>query len=451
MKKISFTFQIEPADHNATGDTAFRKIFERGLESAKHSVRAVSLFEFRYGCLGSSVAEAMSMLKAAGRENSSDAVAMIGEAVECIKGAQVQLQLQHDNDNAVLKDHLEGIKYESTGDVQYQQSVAELKAYCDNFRKRAMSIMKAYDAVADALLANPVWLDTYSTIIGLGDKFIQDVFDEYEIAGNVVAAVKDSSEVDDLIIKWRARLDEVNAIIKAEEERRRKEEEERLERERKAEEERLRKEAEERARREAEEAAERIRREAEEAAERARQEAAARIAREQKEAEEAEAYEKLLVTLNDEIKALEAKKASIQAQYDELAATIGSKLSDQEAEINLLNNIKQSQKELEEEVNAMTEDRTEKMAKYVKLGVFAGAEKKNLKLEIDKIDIEIAGKKGKLASYNVEIESMERRVNGKDNGARLKLRGLQEDLNNIDSQVDAIRKRMVDEKPAHMQ
>jgi hypothetical protein len=451
MKKTAFTFQIDSDAAKVSGEDAFRKIFERGLDDAKHSVRAAASFGFRGSYMAAAVAEAMKLLKEAGRQDSSDAVSLFSEAVECVKSAQVQLQLQHDNDNAVMKDRFEGVAYTGENDPRYKQSVKELNDYCKNFSQKAMTVLSAYDALVSMLGTDKVWMELYSTIISLGDKFIQDVFTGYEINDKLTVTIQQGTEADDLLIKWRSRLEAVQEEVRKEEERRRKEEEERRERERKLEEERLKKEAEERAKREAEEAAERIRKEAEEAAERARKEAAERIAREQKEAEEREAYEQLAQKLNGQIEEAEQKKQSVKAQYDELAASMGSKFADQEAEVNLLNQLIESAHEIETELADMRQERTEKMVKYTKLGVFAGAEKKNLKLELDKLDIEIAGKDSKLSSYKREIESVERRVNSKDNGTRMRLKSFQQEMDKIDAEIVSIRKRLEDEKPAHMQ
>lgn len=450
MKKIPFTFQIEAGADKASGDNAFREIFERGLQDAKSSVKAVAVFGFRGEYMAVCLAQSMKLLKAAGRQDSSDAVKMFTEAVDCIKSAQVQLQLEHDNNKAVLKDRFENVKYSGEKDPRFVCSMEELKRYSKDVSGKAMRILKTYDCLMDLLGTDPVWMDTYSNIIGLGSKFIEDVLNTFVINDKFSMAMQQDTQADDLIIKWRSRLEVVREEMRKVEERRRKEEEARRERERKEEEERLKKEAEERARKEAEEAAERIRREAEEAAERARKEAAERIAREQREAEEREKYEQLAAKLNGDIADIEKKKADIQAEYDALEASLGSKLADQEAELNLLNQLKMSQKEIEDELGVMRADRTDRMAKYTKLGVFAGAEKKNLKNEIDRLDIEIAGKESKLNSYKREVESVERRVQGKDNGARLRMKGMQQDMEKLDADIAAIRKRMIDEKPAHM-
>lgn len=450
MKKISYTFQIDPGANDVSGEGAFRKIFEMGLEDAKRSEKSVVSFGFRGAFMAACVSEAMKLLKEAGRQDSSDALSMFSDAIEGIKSAQVQLQMQHDNDNAVMKARFEGVAYMDDGDERYMQSVSELKSYCKSFSEKAMTILTAYDYLVELAGKDSVWLETYNTIVAQGEKFIQDVFDTYEINGKDAASIQQGTEADDLLIKWRARIEEIKEEIRKEEERRRKEEEERKERERREEEERLKREAEERARKEAEEAAERIRKEAEEAAERARKEAAERIAREQQEAVEREAYLQLQEKLQAQISEAEAKKQAVQAEYDQLAATLGSKLADQEAEINLLNHLIESAHELETELADLRQDRTEKMVKYTKLGVFAGAEKKNLKLEIDRLDIEIAGKDSKLNSYKKEIESVDRRVNGKDNGARLRLKSMKQDMDKIDGEIQAILKRLEDEKPAHM-
>lgn len=450
MKKISYTFQIDPAAANVSGDSAFRKIFEMGLGDAKRSVKSVATFGFRGAFMSACVAEAMKMLKEAGRQDSSDALSIFSDAIGTIKTAQVQLQLQHDTDNAVMKERFEGAVCTDDSDDRFVSSVNELKRYCKSFSEKAMSILEAYDYLFELSGKTFVWMDTYNEIVTQGEKFIGDVFDIYEINGKSVVSVQQGSEADDLLIKWKARLEEIKEEVRKEEERRRKEEEARREAERKKEEERLKKEAEERAKKEAEEAAERIRKEAEEAAERARKEAAERIAREQKEAEEAEAYRQLEEKLRAQIAESEEKKKAVQAEYDQLSATLGSKLADQEAEVNLLNHLIESAHGLEGELADLRQDRTEKMVKYTKLGVFAGAEKKNLKLEIDRLDIEIAGKDSKLNSYKKEIESVERRVNGKDNGAKLRLKSMQQEIEKMDNEIKAVLKRLEDEKPAHM-
>lgn len=450
MKKISYTFQIDPSAFNVSGDSAFRKIFEIGLDDAKRSVKSVSTFGFRGGFLASCIAEALNQLTEAGRQDSSDAVALFTDAIESIKTASVQLQMQNDTDNAIMKERFEGVACLDENDDRYVQSIDELKNYCKAFSTKAMSIMHAYDLIFPLIGKDSVWIPVYESIIAQGEKIIADLFCAYEVNGQQIAAVQQNSEAEDLVIKWRAGLEKAKEEIRKEEERKRKEEEERKERERKEAEERAKKEAEERAKKEAEEAAERIRKEAEEAAERARQEAAERIAREQQEAEEAAAYKKLVEELQAKIAEAEEKKAAIQADYDQVAATLGSKLADQEAEVNLLNHLIESAHELETELADLRQDRTEKMVKYTKLGVFAGAEKKNLKGEIDRLDIEIAGKESKLNSYKKEIETVDRRVNGKDNGARLRLKSMKQDMDKIDVDIKAIMQRMEDEKPAHM-
>lgn len=451
MKKITYTFQIDSGAENTSGEAAFREIFERGLKDAKNSVKAAALCGFRGVFMAECLSKAMGILKSDNRQDSDEALSMFKDAIDCVKSGQMQIQVQHDNDNAVFKDRFEGIKYTGEKDVCYIMSVKELEIYCENFSSKAMSIMDAYDRIILLLGHSKPWLELYSKIISLGEKFIQDVFTEYYINDKKTAALPNNTEGDELIKKWNKRLNDVKEEILKEEERIRREEEERRERERKLAEELARKEAEERARREAQEAAERIRREAEEAAERARKEAAERIAREKREAAERADYEKMVAKLNTEIEELEKKKSAIKAEYESVSEALGSKIADQEAEINLLNHLIELQHEIETELSTMREERTEKMAKYTKLGVFAGAEKKNLKIDIDRLDIEISGKESKLNSYKKEIESVDRRVNGRDNGARLKLKGYQHDMDTIDNEIAAIRKRIIDEKPLHMQ
>lgn len=451
MKKITYTFQIDSGAEKTSGKAAFREIFEWGLNDAKHSVRAAALCGFRGVYMAECLSRVMGILKSDNKQDSDEALSMFKDAIDCVKSGQLQIQIQHDNDNAVFKERFEGIIYTGEKDIRYAAAVKELEAYCGSFSEKAMSIMDAYDRIIALLGSSKPWLDLYINIISLGEKFIQDVFTEYYFNDKKTAALFNSKEADDLIIKWNKRLDDVKEEIRKEEERIRREEEERRERERKLAEERARKEAEERARREAAEAAERIRREAEEAAERARKEAAERIAREQREAEEREAYGKLVVQLNSEIDGLEKKKSAVKSEYDSVSEALGSKLAAQEAEINLLNHLIELQHEIETELSTMREERTEKMAKYTKLGVFAGAEKKNLKVDIDRLDIEISGKESKLNSYKKEIDSVDRRVNGRDNGTRLKLKGYQQDMEKIDNEIAAIRKRLIDEKPLHMQ
>lgn len=450
MKKISYTFQIDPGANDVSGEGAFRKIFEMGLNDAKRSVKSVASFGFRGAFMAACVAEAMKLLTESGRQDSKDALSIFSDAIESIKTAQVQLQMQHDSDNAAMKERFEGVAYIDDSEDRYTQSIRELKSYCRSYSEKAMTILSAYDYLFELAGKNPVWIETYNTIIAQGEKFIQEAFDTYEINGKAVVSVQQGSEAEDLLIKWRARIEEIQAEVRREEERRRKEEEERKERERKEEEARLKREAEERAKKEAAEAAERIRKEAEEAAERARQEAAERIAREQKEAAEREAYKQLEEKLKGQIAEAEQKKQAMQSEYDQLSATLGSKLADQEAEVNLLNHLVESAHELETELADLRQNRTEKMVKYTKLGVFAGAEKKNLKLEIDRLDIEIAGKDSKLNSYRKEIESVDRRVNGKDNGARIRLKSMKQDIDKIDAEIQAIQKRLEEQKPAHM-
>lgn len=450
MKKINYTFQIETGKAEPSGEMAYQEIFERGLSDAKQSIRTMTYFGFRWEYMVSCAAGALNMLKESKRGDSQEAVKLADSAVDCVRTAQVQLQMQHDSDNVMLKERFESITYAGEDDVRYEKSSAELKEYCREFSEKAMSILNAYDGLVELLGGSGVWLETYATIIALGEKFIQDVFDEYSINDKLSFSVLQETHADEMLEKWRSKLSVVEEEIRKEEERRRKEEEERRERERKLEEERLKKEAEERARREAQEAAERIRREAEEAAERARKEAAERIAREQKQEQEREAYELLVDKLNKDITDKESQKASIKKEYDELTESLGTKLADQDAEVNLLNQLKQSQEEIETELTAMREERMEKMARYTKLGVFAGAEKKNIKIELDRLDIEIAGKESKLNSYKREVESVERRVSGKDNGSRMRLKSMQQDMDQIDADIAAIRKRMEDEKPEHM-
>lgn len=445
INKISFNINIDNSlrSINQNDRMAYRDIFERGLRCAKRNVKLAATYGFRSEALVTSMVDALNVLSAQGQLNSREAVYMFEDALACVDSARQELVSQHRRRCTDLKERFEVDKFSDYNDVRYVEAAMELDKYCAEYSSNIHDILDAYENIFKIIGTDKIWLSIIEKIIADVKEFATSAYTVFVLPDGREFRVTGADRPADLLTKWEDVQAEVKRRIEIELERERREAAERAERERREAE--LRAEQE---RREAELRAERERREAEEKARIAAAEEAEKIRRENERLEQE--YNDFVVNMNIKIDRTNEELQVVKAEYEEFQKTVGGKIAEQEEEEKFLNSLLASKKDLTDQLEKLREERTEKAAHMATLGVLAMNEKKALKLEMDRLDMEITEKDQKLKSYSTEIETVERRVRSKDAGGKAKLKAYEARISQYEEDIVNMKKEIEDKKPFHM-
>ncbi len=445
LNRISFNVNLDSSLRNVdTSDRmAYRDIFERGLRCAKRNVKLAASYGFRSEALITGMVDALNVLSTQGQLNSREALYMFEDALSCVESAQQELVSQHRRRCTDLKERFEVDKFADSSDVRYIEATIELDKYCAEYSSNIHDILDAYENIFKIIGTDKIWLSIIDKIIFDVREFAMNAYTIFVLPDGREFRVTGADRPADLLNRWEDVQAEIKRRIEIELERERREAAERAERERREAEERA-----ERERREAELRAERERREAEERARIAAAEEAEKIRQENERLERE--YNEFVLNSNIKIDRLNEERSVVVAEYEEFKKTVGGKIAEQEEEEKFLNSLLESKQAITDEIEKLREERTEKAAHMATLGVLAMNEKKAIKLEMDRLDMEINEKDQKLKSYSTEIETVERRVRTKDAGGKAKLRAYEARIQDFDDQVAAIRKDLEDKKPLHM-
>lgn len=445
INRIKFNINIDGSlkDINVNDRMAYRDIFERGLRCAKRNVKQAASYGFKSQALVNGMVSALNVLSSQGQLNSREAVYMFEDALACIDSARQELESQHKRRCTDLKERFEVNRFSDPGDACYLEAVTELDKYVSNYSSNVYDIIDAYDKVFKILGTDKIWLSVVERIISDVKSFASLAYTVFVLPDGREYRTMGADRPADLLTKWEEVQTEIKRRIEIELERERREAAERAERERREAAERA-----ERERREAEYRAERERREAEERARIAAAEEAEKIRRENARLEQE--YNEYVVNMNIKIDRLKEEHQTVTAEYEEFKKTVGGKIAEQEEEERFLNRLLESKKGITDQLEKLREERTEKAAHMATLGVLAMNEKKAIKLEIDRLDIEIGEKDQKLKSYTTEIETVERRVRSKDAGGKSKLKAYEARIAQYEEDIANIKKEIEDKKPFHM-
>lgn len=445
LNKISFNINIDNSLRNInTNDRmVYRDIFERGLRCAKRNIKLAATYGFRSEALVTSMVDALNVLSAQGQLNSREAVYMFEDALACVDSARQELESQHRRRCTDLKERFEVDRFADVNDVRYIEATMELDKYCAEYSSNIHDILDAYENIFKIIGTDKIWLSVIEKIISDVKAFASAAYTVFVLPDGREFRVTGADRPADLLTKWEDVQAEVKRRIEIELERERREAAERAERERREAE--LRAEQE---RREAELRAERERREAEEKARIAAAEEAEKIRRENARLEQE--YNDFVVNMNIKIDRLNEERQVVMAEYEEFQKAVGGKIAEQEEEEKFLNTLLSSKKGLTDQLEKLREERTEKAAHMATLGVLAMNEKKALKLEMDRLDMEISEKDQKLKSYSIEIETVERRIRSKDAGGKAKLKAYEARIAQYEEDIENIKKEIEDKKPFHM-
>lgn len=445
INRISFNINIDESLRNIdTSDRmAYRDIFERGLRCAKRNVKLAAGYGFRSEALITSMVDALNILSSQGQLNSREAIYMFEDALSCVDSARLELTSNHRRRCTDLKERFEVDRFVDSADVRYMEATMELDKYCAEYSSNIHDVLDAYENIFKIIGTDKIWLSIIERIIKDVQDFAATAYTVFVLPGGREYRVTGADRPADLLNRWEDIQAEVKRRIEIELERERREAAERAERERREAEIRA-----ERERREAEERAERERREAEERARIAAAEEAEKIRRENERLERE--YNDFVINMNIKMDHLNEERQVVYAEYEEFQKTVGGKIAEQEAEEKFLESLLTSKQEITDQIEKLREERTEKAAHMATLGVLAMNEKKAIKLEMDRLDLEIGEKDQKLKSYTTEIETVERRIRSKDAGGKSKLKAYEARIAEFDEQLEAIKKEIEDKKPFHM-
>ena len=443
--RVSFNVNLDDSLRNINPDDrmAYRDVFERGLRCAKRNVKLAATYGFRSEALVTSMVDALNILSSQGQLNGREAVYMFEDALACVDSARQELMSQHRRRITDLKDRFETERFVDTNDVRYIEATMELDKYCAEYSSNIHDILTAYENIFKIIGTDKIWLSIIQKIILDVKDFASSAYTFFVMPDGREYRVTGADRPAELLTKWEDMEAEIKRRIEIELERERREAAERAERERREAEERA-----ERERREAEMRAEQERREAEERARIAAAEEAEKIRRENERLEKE--YNEFVVNMNIKIDRLKEECSVAVAEYEEFQKTVGGKIAEQEEAERFLEQLLASKKDITDQLESLREERTEKAAHMATLGVLAMNEKKALKLEMDRLDMEIGEKDQKLKSYSTEIETVERRVRSKDAGGKAKLRAYEARIAQFDEDIANIRKELEDKKPLHM-
>lgn len=443
--RIKFNINIDSSlkDINMNDRMAYRDIFERGLRCAKRNVKQAANYGFKSQALITGMVNALNVLSAQGQLNSREAVYMFEDALACIDSARQELESQHKRKCTDLKERFEVDRFSDPNDACYMEAVMELDKYTSAYSSNVHDIMDAYQNVFKILGTDKIWLSIVERIISDVKSFASFAYTVFVLPDGREFRTTGADRPAELLTKWEEVQAEIKRRIEIELERERREAAERAERERREAAERA-----ERERREAEYRAEMERREAAEAARKAAAEEAEKIRRENARLEQE--YNDYVVNMNIKIERLNEERQSVVAEYEQFQKTVGGKIAEQEEEERFLNQLLESKRGITDQLEKLREERTEKAAHMATLGVLAMNEKKALKIVIDRLDMEISDKDQKLRSYTTEIETVERRIRGKDAGGKSKLKAYEARIAQYEEDINAIKKEIEDKKPFHM-
>lgn len=443
--RILFNINIDDSlkNVNTSDRMAYRDIFERGLRCAKLNIKLAATYGFRSDALVTAMVDALNVLSVQGMLNSKDAVYMFEDALTYVDLARQELESQHRRKCGDIKERFESEKYADANDIRYVEATMELDRYCADYSANVHCILDAYENIFKIIGTDKIWIKIIDKIIIDVTDFASKAYTVFVLPDGREFRVTGADRAAELLNRWEDVQAELKRRIEIEAERERREAAEREERARREAAER-----EERERREAEYRAEQERRAAEERARLAAAEEAEKIKRENERLEKE--YNDYVLNINIKIDRINEEKQIVNAEYEEFQKAVGGKIAEQEEEEKFLNQLLTSKKELTDQLEKLREERTEKAAHMATLGVLAMNEKKALKLEMDRLDMEITEKDQKLRSYSTEIETVERRFRSKDAGGRAKLNAYIERLNKFDEEIAALKKEMEDKKPFHM-
>lgn len=443
--RISFNINIDDSlkNINASDRMAYRDIFERGLRCAKQNVRLASSYGFKSQALITSMVDALNLLSSQGQLNSREAVYMFEDAIACVEAAKSELESQHRRRCTDLRDRFETERFSDANDIRYMEATMELDKYVAEYSSNVHDILDAYENIFKIIGTDKIWMTIIEKIISDVSDFASKAYTTFVLPDGRQFRTTGADRPADLLNRWEDIQAELKRRIEIELERERREAAERAERERR--------EAEMRAeieRREAERRAEEERREAEERARIAAAEEAEKIRRENERLERE--YSDFVVNMNIKIDKMNEERAVVVAEYEEFQKAVGGKIAEQEEEEKFLETLMASKKSITDELEKLREDRTEKAAQMATLGVLAMNEKKALKVEMDRLDMEINEKDQKLRSYTTEIETVERRVRSKDAGGKSKLKAYEARIAQFEEDIASMKKEIEDKKPFHM-
>lgn len=445
INRITFNINIDRSlkDINTNDRMAYRDIFERGLRCAKRNVKQAASYGFKSQALITGMVNALNILSAQRQLNSREAVYMFEDALACIDSARLELESQHKRRCTDLKERFEVDRFSDPGDACYMEAVMELDRYVSSYSSNVHDIIDAYENVFKILGTDKIWLSIVERIISDVKSFASFAYTVFVLPDGREFRTTGADRPADLLTKWEEVQGEIRRRMEIELERERREAAERAERERREAAERA-----ERERREAEYRAEIERREAEEAARRAAAEEAEKIRRENARLEQE--YNDYVVNMNIKIEHLNEERQTVVAEYEEFQKAVGSKIAEQEEEERFLNQLLDSKKGITDQLEKLREERTEKAAHMATLGVLAMNEKKAIKIELDRLDMEIGEKDQKLRSYTTEIETVERRIRSKDAGGKSKLKAYEARIAQYEEDINNIKKEIEEKKPFHM-
>lgn len=445
LNRTMFLVNIDSSlkEINTSDRMAYRDVFERALRCAKRNVKLAASYGFKSDTLITGMIDAINILSKDNQQNSRDAIYMFEDALMCIDSAKQELLTQHRRRIGELREHLEAEKFSDANDIAFVEATMELEKYTAEYSSCVHDIIDAYEKVFKIIGTDKVWISIIDKIIADVTDFAKNAYTVFVLSDGREYRVTGVDRVAELLTKWEDKQTEVKRRIEIELERERREAAERAERERREAEIRA-----EQERREAEARAERERREAEE---RARIQAAEEAEKIRVENERLEReYSEFVVNTNIKIDKMTEERAVVQAEYEEFQQAVGSKLAELAEDEKYRDTLFKSKKELTDKIERLREENTEKAAAFAQLGVFANAEKKNLKLDMDRISNEISDTEQKLESYNREITNVERRIHSKDAGGKAKLEEYIKKLEDFDNQMQQLRKEIEDKKPFHM-
>lgn len=443
--RITFNINIDNSLRtiNTNDRMAYRDVFERGLRCAKRNVKLAATYGFKSEALVSSMVDALNILSGQGQSNSREAIYMFEDALACVESAKQELESQHRRRCTDLKERFEVDRFADANDIRYMEATLELESYCAEYSSNIHNILDAYENIFKIVGQDKIWLSIIDKIIGDVTEFAKGAYTVFGLPDGREFRVTGADRPAELLTKWEDNQAELKRRIEIEQERERREAAERAERERREAE--IRAEAE---RREAERRAEEERRLAEERARIAAAEEAEKIKRENERLEQE--YNDFVVNMNIKLDHINEERQLVVAEYEEFQKAVGGKIAEQEEEEKFMNSLLESKKQLTDQLEQLREERTEKAAHMATLGVLAMNEKKALKLEMDRLDMEIGEKDQKLKSYSTEIETVERRIRSKDAGGKAKLKAYEARIAQFDDDIAAIKKDIEDKKPFHM-
>ncbi|MGN0160157.1 MAG: hypothetical protein ACI4AQ_02080 [Lachnospiraceae bacterium] len=443
--RISFNINLDDSlrNINTSDRMAYRDIFERGLRCAKQNVRLAASYGFKSQALITAMVDALNLLSSQGQLNGREAIYMFEDAIACVESATSELESQHRRRCTDLRERFETERFADANDIRYLEATMELEKYCAEYSSNVHDILDAYENIFKIIGTDKIWMTIIEKIISDVKDFASKAYTTFVLPDGRQFRTTGADRPADLLNRWEDIQAELKRRIEIELERERREAAERAERERREAEMRA-----EQERREAERRAEIERREAEERARIAAAEEAEKIRRENERLERE--YNDFVVNMNIKIDKLNEERSVVVAEYEEFQKAVGGKIAEQEEEEKFLETLLASKKSITNELEKLREDRTEKAAHMATLGVLAMNDKKALKLEMDRLDMEINEKDQKLKSYTTEIETVERRVRSKDANGKSKLKAYEARIAQYEEDIASIKKEIEDKKPFHM-